>query len=241
MDKPKILIFEDKLRLAAAFSHHFINLVKMKEGIFNIALSGGNTPKVWFENLVNNHKDSVAWENIHFYWGDERCVPPDDEESNYGMAAKYLFDHVDVPAENIHRIKGEIAPEEAAGQYARELTENLPGTYGPVFDLIILGMGEDGHTASIFPEQIDLWESPSLCVVASHPVTGQRRISLTGKVINNAASVAFMVTGRNKAPKVREILSDDPAAENYPAAKVNLSEGALYWFIDKGAAEALEK
>lgn len=241
MEKHKILIFEDKQRLAAAFSHHFINLVKMKNGIFNVALSGGSTPKIWFDDLIKNHQDSIAWENVHFYWGDERCVPPEDEESNYGMTKKYLFDHIDVPEENIHRIKGELTPEEAAGQYARELTENLPGPNGPVFDLIVLGMGDDGHTASIFPDQIGLWDEPALCVVATHPETGQYRVSLTGKVINNAATAAFLVTGRNKAQKVMEIIKGDPVAENYPAAKVNPVNGKLYWFIDKEAAEAMEK
>ena len=241
MKEPKVLIFDDKDKLAAAFTHHFVNLVNMKNGPFYVALSGGSTPRVWFDHLRTLPEGDIPWENIHFFWGDERCVPPDDEDSNYGMTKKHLFDHIRIPEENIHRIRGEILPGEAASQYERELIKYLPGEGVPVFDLIILGMGDDGHTASIFPDQIHLWDSPSLCVVASHPETGRQRVSLTGKIINNANVVAFLVTGSNKAEKVKEIIHGEPAAGNYPAALVKPSRGMLYWFLDREAGQLLNK
>lgn len=232
MSDPNILIFNTVSKLVQAFTDYFVDLVKQKEGIFNLALSGGSTPKVWFEALAKPGQKDIPWERIHFYWGDERCVKPDDEQSNYGMTKKYLFDHLPVPPQNIHRIQGESEPETAAASYARELAENLPVENFPIFDLIILGMGEDGHTASIFPDQIQLWNSPKYCVVAEHPVTKQRRVSLTGNVINNAHSVAFLVTGKNKAEKVREIIRKKKSTSRYPAGLVNPTSGKLTWFLD---------
>jgi 6-phosphogluconolactonase len=239
MSDPNILIFSTVTELAEAFTEYFVDLVKQKQGIFNLALSGGSTPKVWFESLAKSGGKDIPWDKIHFYWGDERCVKPDDEQSNYGMTKKYLFDLLSVPPYNIHRIQGESEPVAAAERYARELVENLPAENFPVFDLIILGMGEDGHTASIFPDQIELWNSPKYCVVAKHPETKQSRVSLTGNVINNARSVAFLVTGKNKANKVSEIIQKKTSALSYPASLVNPTSGKLTWFLDGMAGQKI--
>lgn len=236
MKNPKVLVFEDKQKLVKALTHHFINLMNLKEGDFHVALSGGSTPKIWFEELAKKHKDDIDWNKIHFYWGDERCVPPDDEDSNYGMTKKYLFDQINIPAENIHRILGEQNPEKAAYHYKMKLVENLSQGSIPIFDLVILGLGDDGHTASIFPHQIELWDSEDYCVVATHPDSGQRRVSLTGKVINAARSVVFLVTGEKKAEKVMEILNVQEGSNNYPASRVSPGKSNLYWFLDKPAA-----
>lgn len=240
MDEAIALIFADKDKLVKGFSEYFIRLVSKKKGRFRVALSGGSTPKIWFEHLVQHHKDDLDWELIHFFWGDERCVPPDDPESNFGMTKRYLLEHIAVPEKNIHRIKGEIKPEEAARQYERELKEIGDGGEVPTLDLVILGLGEDGHTASIFPHQMGLWDSKELCVVASHPNTGQRRVSISGRVINNAVAIAFLVAGDGKKEKVKEIIEEEPAAASYPASRVKPIAGSLHWFMDAAAASELK-
>jgi 6-phosphogluconolactonase len=188
------LVFQDKQKLVHGLTEHFVKLCRQRSAPLHIALSGGSTPKTWFDYLAGMPTKAIDWGKIHLYWVDERCVPPDDPESNFGMTRKHLLDQVPLPTENIHRIAGELEPSEAANQY-EEMLKNTLGA-APVFDLLMLGMGNDGHTASIFPHQIALWHSERLCVVATHPESGQMRVSLTGKVINNAASVAFLVAVR---------------------------------------------
>lgn len=238
LTEPIALIFESQEHLVNGFTEYFFKLLHGKNGIFNVALSGGSTPKIWFDNLARHHANEPFWGNIHFYWGDERCVAPDDADSNFGMTKRYLFDRVPVPAKNIHRIHGELPPEDAAELYEKDLRQNLGET--PVFDLLILGMGDDGHTASIFPNEIKLWNSDRLCVVAMHPLSGQKRVSLTGKVINAAAAVAFLVTGEKKQERVREIINQEPIAVYYPASLVSPGNGTLHWFLDKAAANQLD-
>jgi len=238
--EPVALVFQNSDSLVKGFTEYFVKLAHEKKGSFSVALSGGSTPKVWFQYLAENHKNDIPWENIHLYWGDERCVPPEDAESNYGMTKKFLLDEIQIPENNIHRIQGELDPVEAAKNYESELTESLQGSDYPVFDLIILGMGDDGHTASIFPHEIKSWDSEKICVVATHPVSGQKRVSLTGKVINAASAVAFLVTGKNKEERVREIFHQEPTAAYYPANLVSPSNGTLHWFLDKDAANQLE-
>jgi 6-phosphogluconolactonase len=182
----------------------------------------------------------IDWSQVHFYWGDERCVPPTDAESNYGMTAELLLSKIEIPGENIHRIQGENDPEQEARRYGELLVKELQTYNGvPQFDLVILGMGDDGHTASIFPYQMHLWESAKNCEVAKHPGSGQKRITITGSVINTASVVAFLVTGAGKAPKVREIIQKEGDYKAYPASLVEPESGELYWFLDKDAAKEL--
>ncbi|MEM9859165.1 MAG: 6-phosphogluconolactonase [Bacteroidota bacterium] len=230
----EIKIYKDKQEVAQAFSAFLIERIS-DNSKFTVALSGGSTPKVVFNYLAENFQH-LDWSTVHFFWGDERCVPPDHPESNYKMTMEHLLNHISLPQENIHRIKGENNPQQEAERYGNELDNKLPEVEGvPQFDLVILGMGSDGHTASIFPHDIELWDAESNCVVAEHPESGQRRVSLTGKVINQAKEVAFLVTGADKSEKVSKILSKANIHESYPASLVNPISGQLYWFLDEAA------
>ncbi|MEM6865907.1 MAG: 6-phosphogluconolactonase, partial [Bacteroidota bacterium] len=201
----ELKIYKDKVEVAREFSSYFAEFVEGKPQV-QVALSGGSTPKVVFDVLAADYGQKMDWSKVHFYWGDERCVPPADEESNFRMTVDHLFSKIEVPKENIHRILGENDPNSEAMRYANLLEINLDRVEGiPEFDLVILGMGDDGHTASIFPHEIDLWHAEDHCVVATHPETGQKRVSINGKVINRAKEVVFLVTGKGKAEKVKAI------------------------------------
>ncbi len=234
-----IKIYRDKQEVAEQFSAYFVEKAGTGE-TFHVALSGGSTPKIVFDVLAERFSDKVDWNKVHFYWGDERCVPPTDDESNYKMTVEHLFSKIEVPKENIHRILGEKDPETEAMRYANLLEINLERVEGtPQFDLVILGMGDDGHTASIFPHQIDLWNAEDHCVVATHPDSGQKRVSLNGKVINTAKEVAFLVTGASKADKVKAVVEKTNGSEVYPASLVHPKSGNLVWFLDMDATAEL--
>jgi 6-phosphogluconolactonase len=234
-------IYKDKQEVAEQFSSYFVDQVKDK-GTFHVALSGGSTPKIVFDVLAENFSDKVDWKKIHFYWGDERCVPPSDDESNYKMTVEHLFSKIEVPKENIHRILGEKDPKGEALRYANLLEINLDRVEGvPQFDLVILGMGDDGHTASIFPHEIELWDAEDHCVVATHPDSEQKRVSINGKVINTAKEVAFLVTGASKSEKVKAVVEKTEGSEAYPASLVNPASGNLVWFLDEEAAAELNQ
>ncbi len=218
-------------QVAADFAS-FISKIAENRAI-NIALSGGSTPEIVFDSLASDYKDQINWRTIHFYWGDERCVPPDNEESNYKMTNDHLFNLINIPKENIHRIKGESDPKIEVQRYAQEIAKNVRSENGfPVFDLVILGLGDDGHTASIFPDQLNLIDSTEITEIAIHPVTGQKRITLTGTVINNAKLITFLVTGANKKAKFTEILRKSGDWESYPATYISPTNGELHWFTD---------
>ena len=235
----ELKIFKDKTEVAEQFSVYFAEFVKDKPEV-HIALSGGSTPKIVFDVLAAEYGHDINWSNIHFYWGDERCVPPDDSDSNYKMTVEHLFSKIEVPKENIHRILGENDPEGEAMRYANLLEINMDRVEGiPQFDLVILGMGDDGHTASIFPHEIELWNADDHCVVATHPESGQQRVSINGKVINTSKEVAFLVTGQGKAEKVEIITQKKEGFEMYPASLVQPTSGKLVWFLDTAAADLL--
>lgn len=202
---------------------------------FHVMLSGGSTPKLLFGSLAKSSSKIKSWEHVHFYWGDERCVPPDDPESNYRMAKEELLDKIQIPEANIHRIFGENDPDLEVLRYANEIS-NIP-----VFDLIMLGMGDDGHTASIFPNNLDLMNSSRLCEIGIHPKTGQNRITITGKVINTAKVVAFLVTGKNKAGIIADIFSKTGSYLTYPATHIHPEKGELRWLLDEEAATLIKQ
>nr|WP_299174018.1 6-phosphogluconolactonase [uncultured Allomuricauda sp.] len=236
----ELRIYKDKKEVAEQFSAYFAEIAKDKSE-FHVALSGGSTPKIVFDVLAADFGNKIDWSKIHFYWGDERCVPPTDDQSNYKMTAAHLFSKIAVLEENIHRVLGEAEPDREAMRYANLLEINLDRVEGiPQFDLVILGMGDDGHTASIFPHEITLWDAQDHCVVATHPESGQKRVSINGKVINTAKEVAFLVTGESKAEKVKTIQEKTEGYEAYPASLVNPSSGNLIWFIDKEASKTLD-
>lgn len=229
-------IYKDKRAVAEEFSTYFAKLVK-GYGTFHLALSGGSTPKLIFDVLASQYGETIDWSQIYFYWGDERCVLPTDEQSNFKMTQEHLFSKIKVPKENIHRVLGENQPMGEAMRYANLLEINLDRVDGiPQFDLVLLGMGDDGHTASIFQHEIELWEADDHCVVATHPDTGQKRVSITGTVINNAKEIIFLVTGESKAEKVQEIFDKIGDYKKYPAALVQPQSGKLTWFMDEAAA-----
>lgn len=234
----ELKIYKDKQEVAEQFSAYFKE--KADLGAFHVALSGGSTPKIVFDVLAQKFSDEIDWSNIHFYWGDERCVPPTDDDSNYKMTVEHLFSKIEVPEANIHRVLGENEPNGEAMRYANLLEINLDRVEGvPQFDLVILGMGDDGHTASIFPHEIELWNAEDHCVVATHPDSGQKRVSVNGKVINTAKEVAFLVTGASKAEKVKAVVEKTEGSEVYPATLVNPTSGNLVWFLDEDAAAGL--
>jgi 6-phosphogluconolactonase len=181
--------------------------------------------------------DPGFWEKVNFYWVDERCVPPDHPESNFRMTDEALFRPLSLGSDKIHRMKGEKDPSAEAERYEALLLSGLPARKDlPRFDLILLGMGTDGHTASIFPDQMSLLDSRRICEVAVHPESGQQRITLTGPVINNADRVCFMISGKSKSAVLASILSGESGAAKYPAAHIKPGNGTLEWYLDEGAA-----
>jgi 6-phosphogluconolactonase len=235
-----IRVFDNAQVLSKEFCKELvsqINLFLTKKSKVNIALSGGNTPKLIFQELVVSYKKKINWEKMNLFWGDERCVSPDDVESNYGMTKKYLLDQIQIPSENIFRIKGENNPIEEAKRYSRVVLENLALVNNlPQFDIILLGLGEDGHTASIFPNQMELLKSDKICEVAVHPELKQKRITLTGRVINNSKKIYFLVSGKNKSSAVGKILNQNEDYLRLPGAHIIPFDGELTLFLDREAA-----
>ena len=203
----------------------------------HISLSGGSTPKMQFKLLAQApYAEGIQWNNLHFWWGDERCVAPDDAESNYGEANALLFSQVNLPAENIHRIRGEDEPKVEAERFAKEMASVIPAENGtPVFDWILLGVGADGHTASLFPGQSD-YQDENLSVLASHPESGQIRVSKTAKVLEAAKRISYLVLGAGKVDIVNEIHTTPACELPYPAAKIQSKTGETEWYLDSDAA-----
>lgn len=238
---PGVRIMNDKEALAEALADEFesaASRVAEAGRTMFVALSGGSTPALFFRSLAAR---TINWETIHFYWGDERCVPPENVESNFLMASRELLNRIRVPEENIHRVRGEMDPDQEAERYALEIVRNLPlNSFGiPAFDWIILGLGTDGHTASIFPGFRLRPAQGSLCAVAGHPETGQERITFTLPLINGARRVSFLVSGENKSEIVTSILQKSEGFLEYPAAHVSPQEGILEWFLDRGAGSGI--
>ncbi len=232
-------IFDKPEEIAYELSEELMHAVEEKSDNYFIAISGGHTPNVLFKQLANSpFKDGIAWKKIHFFWCDERCVPPGDSQSNFGTANLNLFNYVSIPGQNIHRILGESEPRTEVIRYANEIEHSLPFDNNnlPQFDWILLGMGEDGHTASLFPGKNFLFLYSNIAGVAQHPASGQKRISLTKDVLCNAKRITFMVTGREKAKILSEIIKELPSSKNYPAAEIKPLNGQLDWMVDKEAA-----
>jgi len=238
--KNEIKIFENVEQIADFLGNYWMQQVNnLEEGkYYSIALSGGNTPIKIFKYLSENFGNKICWNKIKFFWGDERCVSPNDNDSNFKLANDHLFQNVNISTSNIFRIKGEINPNVEAKEYSEVLKTNLPTENGyPKFDFILLGLGEDGHTASIFPHEIGLFKSPNYCEVANHPISAQKRITITGNIINNAILVVFIAVGKGKAEKVSEILRNKDSAKNYPANLVKPNNGKIIWLLDKDSVE----
>jgi 6-phosphogluconolactonase len=242
MERKRNYIYPDKDSLVAAFVCEFARYLKANAeqgGKLHIALSGGSTPLAVFSQLAQQ-TSREEWSGVHLYWGDERCVPPDHPESNYGNTKKFLLEALDLDQEQIHRIRGEEKPYGEADRYGQLLLKQMSLADGfPVFDWIWLGLGRDGHTASIFPKHIELWTAGSPCIVTNHPVSGQPRISLSGGVINAAKRVSFIASGREKAEVIKEIFLKEGRYMEYPAFYVHPVSGNLEWYLDQDAIHLL--
>ncbi|MGH3088173.1 MAG: 6-phosphogluconolactonase [Rubrobacteraceae bacterium] len=232
-----VSVFENPERLAEAAAKDFAKKSEaaMEErGRFTVALAGGSTPKRTYEALARDYSDEIDWKGVHIFFGDERTVPPDHEDSNYRMANEALLKRV--PLGSVHRMRGELEPTEAAKLYEAELQEFFKDH--PRFDLMQLGIGADGHTASLFPRTPALEIADRLAV--SNPVEKLEtvRLTLTVPVINAARSVVFLVAGEGKSEALREILEGDADPRDYPSRLIR-PEGGPDWMVDQGAASLL--
>ena len=249
IEQAHILISPNAEDLVHTAAHGIVDAARRAvadHGVFSIALSGGSTPRRLYQVLAAPEiARQVPWQHTQIFWGDERHVPPDSDESNYRMAKEALLDHVPVPAQNVHRIPAELAnPDTVAVAYADELRQafNLDGGDPPElprFDLILLGMGDDGHTASLFPHSPGLHERTRLVVANPVPKLDTTRITLTLPVINNAARVWFLVVGGSKAEILQRVLEGPPAPEELPSQLINPTDGELLMLLDGTAAAAL--
>lgn len=239
----EIKTYPDADHLARAAAEHFVTIASgaiATGGLFTVALAGGSTPRATYSLLaMEEFAARVDWSRIQVFWGDERCVPPDHSDSNYRMAREALLDKVPIPAENVHRIRGEINPEEAAADYERALRAFFARhPAGPTarFDLILLGMGEDGHTVSLFPGTAALHEQTRWVMARYVGKLSVWRVTLTPVVINAAAQVIFIVAGAGKADRLRQVLDGPHRPDALPAQIVRPTDGRLLWLTDAAAA-----
>jgi 6-phosphogluconolactonase len=236
-----LLVYETPEELAEAAARDFASRAREainERGRFAVALAGGSTPKAAYEVLARDYAGALDWSKVHVFFGDERTVPPDHEDSNYRMAYEALLSRA--PVRSVHRMRGELPPEEAAAAYEEELREFFGPDDVPRFDLILCGLGEDGHTLSLFPETAalditDRW-------VVANPVLKLEttRLTLTIPVLNASRAVTFLVAGEGKADVLKQILEGDADPRAYPAKLVNPKSGDLTWIVDLAAARLLK-
>ena len=238
----EILILPDPEAVAREAARRFVALSRDaagSRGRFSVALSGGSTPGLLYRLLAGElYRAQVPWEDVHLFWGDERCVPPGDPGSNHYLAQETLISRVPIPPGNVHRVRGELEPEMAARAYAQELQDFFCGPHAR-FDLILLGLGEDGHTASLFPDSPLLSETERL-VAAATAVYQDRpaeRVTLTLPAINAARQILFLVTGFAKASVVQAIM--EGADQRLPAQRIRPTAGQLDWLLDAEAARLI--
>jgi 6-phosphogluconolactonase len=211
-------------------------------GRFLLVLNGGSTPRRVFELLGMDYSEGIDWRKTHIFWGDERCVPPDDPESNYKQALDLFLSRLAVPAGNIHRVKTELQPTDAAKAYSLVLKRfATPPPDWPCFDLILLGMGEDGHTASLFPGSPVDSSEPVMVVSGNYQNRPANRVTLTPRVFNNGRLILLMVSGENKAATLSNVLGDKYDPEQYPVQRIHPKSGKLLWLVDESAAKLLSK
>ncbi len=232
--------------LIRATAERFVALAEAairERGAFTVALAGGSTPRPLYERLATSPwKERADWTKVHLFWGDERAVPPDHPDSNYRLVAETLLAGIGLPVENVHRVEAERPPEKAAERYEQVLRDHfrLPPGHWPRFDLILLGLGADGHTASLFPHTPALWEHRRLVVAPFVPKLRSHRITLTVPTINHARQILFLVSGEAKAETVARVVQGTYAPDEYPAQLIHPRDGELWWMLDAGAAKALQ-
>jgi 6-phosphogluconolactonase len=229
------------LAAASEFTQQAAEAVNAR-GLFAVALSGGSTPRALYSLLASDkYRNQVPWDKTHFFWGDERDVPLDHPDSNYRMADDAMLSKVPAPSSNVHRVRTEVGDAvAAAAQYEEELRKvfHIPEGEFPRFDLVLLGMGPDGHTASLFPGTEALGEQHRLVVANRVEKFGSYRITMTLPVLNNAACVMFLVTGEDKAQILKEVLEGEPGP--YPSQLIQPVNGRLLWLVEQNAASLLQ-
>jgi 6-phosphogluconolactonase len=242
--QPHVVVLDGPHAVAARAAEEFeihARAAIAARNCFAVALSGGKTPTRSFEMLVSpRFIDTIDWPRVHFFWGDERCVPPDDPASNYAQARKSLLDPIHAQEKSIHRMRGELEPRDGARDYAAFLDRFFGGA--AVFDLVFLGLGRDGHTASLFPNARALEETAAACV--STHVPGNLvpwRLTLTYPVFNAARAAFFLVTGADKADVLARVLEGPRQPATLPAQGVAPTEGSLTWLVDRAAAARLKQ
>ncbi len=245
--KREIQIVENADAVSRAAAEMMVNLAQKKlksKKSFAVALSGGSTPKNMFGILANDEalRKQMPWDSVHFFWDDERHVPPDHADSNYRMTNEAMLSKVPVPAENIHRIRAENPDaDKAAEEYEQELQRffKLETRQLPVFDCVFLGMGPDGHTASLFPKTKALHERKRLVVSNWVDKFQSFRITLTAPVLNNAEIVIFLVSGEEKAEPLKVVLEGQRQTDRFPSQLIEPTHGRLLWLVDRAAARQL--
>lgn len=238
--KPEILIaptLEEWTDLAAKTLVNTLQESLAQRGEANLVLSGGSTPKTVF-NEISREPTVLPWDKVYVFWSDERCVPPDHPESNYGMAKANLLDKVPIPAQNVFRMLGEIDPEAAARDYEETISAHFYKRERR-FDLILLGLGDDGHTASLFPNTPALNEVDRWVVSNPHPYTDSTRLTLTYPALNVSRKIIFLITGHNKSQVVKEVIQEPQLPPPHPAKLVTGSDSPPVWILDSEAARNL--
>ena len=237
MTQPEIKVLPDPAAVAAEAAERVVRAADEAvalAGRFSFVLAGGSTPKTLYELLArDDFRDRIDWRNVEIYFGDERTVPPDHKDSNYGMARAAMLSKLPIPESNVHRMRGEIDPEEAAKEYGLLLKENFADG-GP--DLVLLGMGDDGHTASLFPGTPALHETKHRALANPVPQLNTTRLTMTAPFINRAREVIVTVTGANKASRLAEVLEGPRDPERLPVQLIQPTSGRLMWLIDAAAA-----
>ena len=236
-------VYRDPAALARALADFVVataGLAMAERGAFRIALSGGRTPQATYELLGREPlRNELSWSDTFIYFGDERCVPPIDEQSNYRMVERALLSHIPIPPANVHRIRGEIDPGLAANEYASILRADFGDA--PHFDLMLLGLGKDGHTASLFPGTPPDTDDEALVRAVYAEADLMWRVTMTPEVINLSRAVVFAVAGPDKAQILAEVYEGPSDPVKYPAQVVHPASGRLTWFVDELAAGMLRK
>lgn len=236
MITPQIRVLPDLNGIAHAAAERIVQSSRAgiaRSGEFSMALSGGSTPRALYSLLASDEFfHQIEWGKVQFYFGDERCVPPDSDESNYRMARESLFDHAPIPAANIHRIHGEMPPEAAAEEYDKLLAERCPNG----MDLTLLGMGPDGHTASLFPYSPALNEKERLCVANWVEKFKTWRVTMTVPYLNRSGEVLILAGGAEKKARLQEVLEGPRDPERLPIQLITPDSGRLIWLMDVAAA-----
>jgi 6-phosphogluconolactonase len=238
-----VIVLDSSEDVAKAGAERFVGYAQAAiddHGMFAVALAGGNTPRQMYQLLASdNFRNRVNWNDVHLFFGDERCVPPDHPDSNYRLANEALISRVPIPAPNIHPIKGEGDPTENAKLYEEELRLFFRGCEWPRFDLVFLGLGTDGHTASLFPRTPALQETRSWVAANRVEKLGAFRITLTVPAINSAANIVFLVSGAEKAAPLAAVINGPSQPALLPAQLIKPSDGSLTWLVDREAASRL--